>query len=47
MAEENGCGNLTMKEEIVEVGQHRLTISLETVLAGHEDKVFAVQWRER
>ncbi len=41
---------LKMKEELFEIrGEERslqFAVKLETILAGHEDKVFAVQWRK-
>jgi WD40 repeat protein len=41
----NYDGEIRVREEIVRVGPDlRLAVSLETVLAGHEDKVFGVRW---
>ncbi len=39
--------DITMKEEIITIEKENIffAVSLETVLAGHEDKVFSVQWK--
>ena len=35
-----------MKEEVIEVSAGlQLSVSLESVLAGHEDKVFGLRWQ--
>ena len=41
--------DIKVKEEVFGVldGEENFAVSLETVLAGHEDKVFSVQWRPR
>lgn len=43
--------DISVKEEVFQVCDDEskafLVVSLETVLAGHDDKVFSVQWRTR
>ena len=40
-------GELKLKEEVIEVSDRlQLSVSLESVLAGHEDKVFGVRWQK-
>ena len=42
----NGHGELKLKEEVIEVSAGlQLSVSLESVLAGHEDKVFGLRWQ--
>ena len=37
---------LKLKEEVIEVSEGlQLSVSLESVLAGHEDKVFGLRWQ--
>ena len=37
-----------MKEEVIEVSVGlQLSVSLESVLAGHEDKVFGLRWQKK
>ena len=40
-------GELKLKEEVIEVSEGlQLSVSLESVLAGHEDKVFGLRWQK-
>ena len=42
----NGDGELKLKEEVIKVSAGlQLSVSLESVLAGHEDKVFGLRWQ--
>ena len=42
----NDHGELKLKEEVIEVSAGlQLSVSLESVLAGHEDKVFGLRWQ--
>ena len=42
----SGNGELKLKEEVIEVSEGlQLSVSLESVLAGHEDKVFGLRWQ--
>ena len=42
----NSDGELKLKEEVIKVSEElQLSVSLESVLAGHEDKVFGLRWQ--
>ena len=42
----NDHGELKLKEEVIKVSAGlQLSVSLESVLAGHEDKVFGLRWQ--
>ena len=42
----NSDGELKLKEEVIKVSEGlQLSVSLESVLAGHEDKVFGLRWQ--
>ena len=46
-SKDSGDGELKLKEEVVEISRDvKFSVSLESVLAGHEDKVFGVRWQK-
>ena len=46
-ADNDSDGELKLKEEVVEISEDvKFSVSLESVLAGHEDKVFGVRWQK-